>query len=509
MFNLNNFSLKIPTADQVSTLDQFTILNEPITSLELMERASKIFCHWFVKNFPSRENRIMVLAGPGNNGGDGLAVARLLIIEHYNINVLFLGNPDKASEDCKTNFDKFIKIFPNRIKILSTLTDLSQIGPGDFIIDALLGSGLNKPLEGNFLRVVRKVNSLPNKTISIDIPTGMFADETTVGDSIQADHVLSFEFPKLSFLMPESEERVKQWDFESIGLLKRGVDELDCNNFFLCKEAVKNAIPPRGKFSHKGVMGKVLLIAGQPGFAGAAILSGRGCLRAGAGLLYILSDESCLTPIQTALPEAIFSSMGKEFQGFNGINLSDFDAIACGPGLGQSPEATDLLLWLLNQIPSATKLVLDADALNIVASNKLLCKLPPNSILTPHPGEFSRLFGLGANDFETLEIQRQASVKYGIHIIYKGRYSRLSTPGGIAFFNPTGNCGMATAGSGDVLTGVIAALLGRGLSGENAAAAGMYIHGRAGDLATYQLGEDGILASDIAQNIPIAMKELI
>lgn len=508
MFNLNNYSIKIPSSSQVSTLDKFTIKHEPIASIELMERASTIFCNWFTQKFPSRENRITVLAGPGNNGGDGLAIARLLTNNHYNVYVLFFGNPNKTSEDCKANFDKFINTFPNRIKVLSNLTDFDFLKPEEIIIDALLGSGLNKPLKGKLLEVVKKVNSLPNKSVSIDIPTGMFADKSTNGDSIIASEVLSFEFPKLSFLMPENEERVINWEYRSIDLLKKGIEMEECNNYFLTKEAVKSVIPPRKLFSHKGKLGKILLIAGQPGFAGAATLSGVGCLRAGAGLLHILSHEACLLPIQTSLPEAIFVTEKAKASVLNSRNLNNFDVIACGPGLGQSPETAELLIGLLNNISADTKLVLDADALNIVASKELLDRLPLETILTPHPGEFKRLFGLGKNDFDTLEIQRKASRKYQLNIVFKGKYSRLSTSDGKIYFNPTGNPGMATAGSGDVLTGVIAALLGRGMSEANAAAAGMYIHGRAGDLAAAKLGQDGLLAGDIGENIPAAMKEL-
>jgi ADP-dependent NAD(P)H-hydrate dehydratase / NAD(P)H-hydrate epimerase len=503
---INNYTFKIPHPDQVSALDQQTIESEPIGSINLMERASNVFCNWFEKKFPDRETPLTVICGPGNNGGDGLASARILAEKHYCVSVIFFGNPDKASSDCKANIQKFITFFPKRFNLLKKNGQLSDLPKENIVIDAILGSGLSKPLEGRLEEIVNTINTLPNKVISIDIPTGLFASKSTKSSAIRADHVLSLEFPKLAFLMPENSHIVKKWDFRSIGLLQEGIENMDCGNLYLTLNTIKHLLEPRPHFSHKGDYGKIQIVAGQYGFAGAAVLCALGCMKSGAGLTYIHTPGHCLPVIQTSVPEAVCYSDQDDHNISIVAHNSDVDVIACGPGIGMSAKTAKALKQVLEEVEGWQKLVLDADALNIVAEKKWLDLLPPQTIITPHPGEFSRLFGMGKSDFETLEIQREASVKHQLIILYKGAYSRVSTPSGEVFFNPTGNPGMATAGSGDVLTGVIAAMAGRGMNPSEATVTGMFIHGLAGDTAAGKIGQDGMIARDIANFLPDAMR---
>ncbi len=500
------FNIKIPSPEQVSTLDKYTIEFEPVSSLDLMERASHIFCDWLASKFPDKTATLTFLCGPGNNGGDGLASARIMAEKKYRTEVHFVGDLQKTSPDCATNIKKFRELCPGHFNVLENPEHLRKIHDNNILIDAILGNGLTRPLEGRLKKIAEIVNELPNSVVAIDIPTGLFASRHSDGASIHADWTLSLEFPKLAYLMPENKERVAHWEYCSIGLLEEGIEKIDCPHYFLTKAYIDTLLTPRGKFSHKGNYGKIQLIAGQMGFSGAAALTALGCMRAGAGLSWLHTPKSCIPPVQSIIPESICTpDIETDFISDIQI-LPGIDTIACGPGIGKNPATASALKKMLENIHSDQNLILDADALNIIAENNWLSSVPPNTIITPHPGEFERLFGKGKNDFETLEIQRSASKKYKLNILLKGAYSRVSTPSGEIFFNPTGNPGMATAGSGDVLTGVIAAMSGRGLEPTTAAIAGMYLHGLAGDLAAEKLGKDGLIARDIANHMPSALK---
>lgn len=498
--------IKIPNPKQISFADQFTISNEPISSIDLMERASQVFVKWFTDKIPNRGKAIKIFSGPGNNGGDGLAIARLLKKNYYKVEVYFYGNAAKSSADCKKNLDKFKKSYPNSLFFIEKIEDFPHIETDDILIDALLGSGLSRPLEGRLLEVVKKLNDSGNTITSVDIPTGLFADSSTDGVSIHASHTLSFEFPKLSFFMAENENRIKNWEYRSIGLHLEGIKKIEVNNFLVTDNMVAQYLPERTKFSHKGSYGRVLILAGKYGFAGAAVLTSKACMRSGTGLIFIRTPKKCVPVLQTAFPEAICLPDEGQMEIESLPDLNEYDSIGCGPGIGKSAATQKAILKLLDH--AKCPIVLDADALNIIAENNWQDKIPKNAVLTPHPGEFSRLFGSGKNDFEVLENQRAISKKLGIYIVFKGAHSRLSTPEGNIFFNHTGNPGMATAGSGDVLTGIITSFLGQGISPFNAVLLATYLHGKAGDLAAKKWGFECLLASDIVDELPGAFKSL-
>nr|MBS0037036.1 NAD(P)H-hydrate dehydratase [Saprospiraceae bacterium] len=471
-----------------------------------MERASAVFCEWFSERYPSRECNIAVFSGSGNNGGDGLAVARMLKLNSYKVDTFFIGDINKASADCKTNYYKYNDIFSNIIVLNSNFEVFFAKKNYNIIIDGILGAGLDRPLKGVILNLVQWINKQEAAKISIDIPTGLFVDQPTTSESINADHVLSFEFPKLAFLLPENAQRVKNWEFRSIGLHPRGIEKINTPHLFITQKDMLEFVGDRSTFSHKGTYGKALIIAGQYGFAGAALLAARACMKSGCGLLYLHLPSQCVDILQSGIPEAVCFT-DPHLQVFSTPpNLENISAVGCGPGIGTSSTTAKALKKLITA--SSLPLVIDADALNIIASHQWLDRLPPHTIITPHPGEFERLFGKSQNHFQRLELQKRMSVKYKIIIVLKGAYTTISSPDGEVFFNSTGNPGMATAGSGDVLTGILTAIVAKGRPPLQASIFGVYLHGLAGDLASKKVGEESLMASDIIDNIPSAFMYL-
>ncbi|MFW6259758.1 MAG: NAD(P)H-hydrate dehydratase, partial [Tangfeifania sp.] len=380
----------------------------------------------------------------------------------------------------------------------------------DVIIDGLFGSGLTRPLEGLPAEIVQKINKLQNTVIAIDIPSGLMGEdnsENTFETVLKADFTLTFQFPKISFLFAEHEQFTGKWEVLPIGLHPVGIEKTPSELVFVEKAEVQKMIPSRSKFSHKGTFGHALLIAGSFGKMGATVLASKGCLRAGTGLLTAHVPRLGYSIIQTAVPEAMVSidphdSMFTEFP-----DVSQFSAIGIGPGIGLKHNSQKALHELIEK--TEIPMVLDADALNILSENKeWLKKLPANSILTPHPGEFRRLAGKSENSWEQLEKQRQMAKDYNVIVLLKGAFSAIATPGGKVYFNSAGNPGMATAGSGDTLTGIILGLLAQQISPENAVVAAVYLHGRAGDLAAAKKSEPALIAGDISDFLGEAFLDL-
>ncbi len=354
-------------------------------------------------------------------------------------------------------------------------------------------------MEGLAAEIVQKINTCQNTVISIDIPSGLMGEdnsENIAENIIQADFTLTFQFPKISFLFAENEKYVGEWEVLPIRLHPVGIAQTETSYFFIEKEDIQPFIPKRSKFGHKGTYGHALLIAGSFGKMGAAVLASKACLRSGVGLLTTQIPHLGYPIIQTAVPEAMASVDQHEYTFTEFPDLSQFSAIGAGPGIGQKSNTKKALCELLEK--SQVPLVIDADALNIMAENLTwLEKLPENSILTPHPGEFKRLVGESANSYENIQKQLEFSKKHKVIVVLKGAFTSISTPIGKLYFNSTGNPGMATAGSGDVLTGIILGLLTQGIQPEKAAVAGVYIHGLAGDLAAQEKSQHSIIAGDI------------
>jgi len=474
-----------------------------------MERAALAFYSWFLNHFPSQE--VHLLVGPGNNGGDALAIARLLLLDQRKANIWLVNPSGRFSADAEINLHRLKSISSVCIKTVVKADELRIINPDAVIVDGLFGSGLNRPLEGLALDVVQQVNQLRNVLVAIDIPSGLFGEDNSTNNFsgiVQADHTISFQFPKLSFLLPENEKFVGKWEVLDIGLHAEKIKITETNRYFQQADDLAKVLKERSTFAHKGQFGHALLMAGSYGKMGASVLAAKGCLKSGLGLLTTHVPHVGYSILQTAVPEAMVSIDRSDYLISEFPDLSTFDAIGIGPGIGQKPNTQKALVDLLNNIGDQS-LVLDADAINLLAENKeLLLLLPVNTIITPHPGEFDRLAGASKNGFERLQKAILLSREYKIVVVLKGAYTTILTPAGHCYFNSTGNPGMATAGSGDVLTGVILSLLCQKYSPVEAARLGVYIHGMAGDLVYSRDSYEGLTAGCIIEALGSAFQQL-
>ncbi len=501
--------MKLFSCKQIAEIDQLTMLLEPISSIDLMERASGTVVDWLVRNL-SKTNPVYIFAGPGNNGGDALAVARILAGCNFNC-IVYLSNFGRELKgNPATNWQRLEEQGKVSLNRMVSADSFPNIPVGAVIIDGLFGSGLNKPLDGLAKEIVLKINESGARVVSIDIPSGLFGEDNTQNDLtgvVKACHTLTFQFPKLSFLFPENSGIVGDWEVLPIGLHPEAILKTESKYFELTKTYISGTIKKRGKFSHKGNFGHALLIAGSYGKMGAAVLASKACLRAGVGLLTTHIPQLGYQIIQNAVPEAMTSIDPSESVFSQVPDLSPINAIGIGPGLDKMPETMKAFGNLLLARPE--KLVIDADALNILSENKeWFARLPENSILTPHPKEFERLAGPSVNSFDRLQKQIQFSVKYKIILVFKGAHTCVTVPDGSVFFNSTGNPGMATGGSGDVLTGIILGLLAQNYTPEDAALIGVFLHGLAGDLAAFQFGQHALIAGDIINHLGSAFLQL-
>jgi ADP-dependent NAD(P)H-hydrate dehydratase / NAD(P)H-hydrate epimerase len=501
--------MKLLTADQIRAWDAYTIEREPITSIDLMERASTVFTDWFSSLYDS-ENTVNIFCGPGNNGGDGLAIARLLHQRFYNVKVFICRISTSESDDFKTNLSRL----PSRSEILRGYLNehdaFPKIEKDAIIIDAILGSGLSRPVTGYWADFFEYLNESKNDIVSVDIPSGLFSDKTlknTEGVAIEAKQVLSFEIPKLSFLMPENQHFIKSFSCKSIGLKQDFLDNIDSKNIYITLDFVKNLVKKRNKFSHKGTYGHALLVVGSFGMAGAAVLAARACMRSGVGLLTVHTPQCNRLILQTTIPEAMVRTDADEFAISQNNDSIIYEAIGIGSGIGKAGRTASALKIYLSK--TTLPMVIDADALNLIADNpEMLSLIPKHSILTPHPKEFERLFGKTKDDFERSELLRNKAKSLKINILLKGAHTIVANTEGVCHFNSTGNAGMATAGSGDVLTGIITGLLAQGYEPSEAAILGVYLHGLAGDLAAEKVGQEALIASDIVEHLGLAFKKL-
>ncbi len=501
--------MKIFPVQQISEIDQFTIEKEPILSINLMERAALSFYKWFIKHFPSEE--VNLLVGPGNNGGDALAITRLLLLSGRKAMVWLVSPSGRFSKDAEINLHRLKSIDTTCINILSEYDQLGLIKPEAVIIDGLFGSGLNRPLEGLVQEVVSQINELPNTVVAIDIPSGLFGEDNSsnnLNGIIKADYTVSFQFPKLAFLLPENEVYVGQWEVVDIGLHPDKIEGTTTDWDYQQANDFKDILKGRHSFAHKGQFGHALLISGSYGKMGASVLASKGCLNSGVGLLTTHVPHVGYVILQTAVPEAMVSVDRSDYLISEFPDLNTFTAIGVGPGIGQKPNTQKALENLLQSIKGQS-LVLDADALNILSEHKdLFNVLPANAILTPHPGEFDRLTGSSNDGYHRLQKAIALAQQYKIVVVLKGAHTTIVTPEGQCYFNSTGNPGMATAGSGDVLTGIILSLLAQGYEAPEAARLGVYVHGLAGDLVLTQMAYEGVTAGGIVEALGSAFKQL-
>jgi ADP-dependent NAD(P)H-hydrate dehydratase / NAD(P)H-hydrate epimerase len=502
--------MKILSVEKIREADAYTIKNEPVPDIDLMERAATSCFYWMLRNLPHGK-KVRIFAGSGNNGGDGLVVARLLAGKAYHVEVFMVGDAGKLSPSCKVNYDRLREVGLNAV-FINEKNDLPLLNQDeDILVDALFGSGLTRAVTGFAASVIDHMNSSGAMTIAIDVPSGLFCDEssTTIKNAsiIRAAHTLTFSPPKLAFFFPENYPFVGDWHLFEIGIMKEFIDQAGTKNFVTDREECRSILKPREKFSHKGTYGHALLFCGGHGKLGAAVLAGRACLRSGPGLVTVHVPQNGIGVLQSAVPEAMLD-IDRDAEIFSEIHdLSPFSSIAVGPGIGKADQTGRALKHLIQE--SHVPLVIDADAINILGENKTwISFIPKESIFTPHPREFERLVGKSSGDFDRNKMQRDFSVKHGVYVVLKGAHTAITTPGGNCYFNSTGNPGMATGGSGDVLTGILAGLMAQHYTALETCLLGVYLHGLAGDYAAEATGQEALIAGDIITHLGKAFQSL-
>ncbi|WKB80584.1 NAD(P)H-hydrate dehydratase [Cellulophaga lytica] len=499
--------MKIFTGEQIYQADKFTIEKQQITSDELMERVAVQIFNWLHLRLQGAQPKIHLFCGIGNNGGDGLAVARHLKEHGYNIEVYIVNYNEKRTEEFLINLKRLKdrNVWPN---FLSTETELPAIGREDIVVDAIFGIGLNRTPDNWVASLMMHINNSEAFILAVDVPSGLFLDKIVENPKaiIHANHILTFQSPKLAFFLPQTGIYCNQWEIIDIGIDPEYLTVTETIYTLISKNEVLQSYIPREKFAHKGTYGHSLIIGGSYGKVGAAILAAKGALNSGSGLVSALLPKCGYVPMQSSMPEIMVQT------GANDDLLANFDfdleptVIGVGPGLGKAPQTVEAFGKFLrqNKIP----LVIDADALNIISENRDLLKLiPEDSVLTPHPKELERLIGKWENDFDKLEKAKLFSIELKCILVIKGAHTIVLYQGK-GFINTSGNPGMATAGSGDVLTGVITGLIAQGYPKVVAAIFGVYLHGSAGDLAVEGLGYQSLTASSIVNTIGGAFIEL-
>lgn len=511
--------MKILSASQLKVVDAYTIEHEPISSTNLMERASravadKIRSRWSI------DTPVKIFAGPGNNGGDALAIARMLGETNYKVCVYLFNTSDNLSADCQINKQRLldfqdVKQNTMGVRNVELVEVKSQFTPpkleeGDLVVDGLFGTGLSRPLNGGFASVVKYINSSPATVVSIDVPSGLMCEDNTynvMNHIVKANYTFTLQYPKLSFFFAENEQYVGEWEVLDIGVKDPMTEETHSPYYFTEQADLLPLLKSRSKFAHKGSVGHALLIAGKRGMAGAAILAARACMRSGAGKLTVRVPEHNVRIMQEAVPEAILNIDVDQNCFSQSFDTSEFDAMAIGPGIGTSSYTVQAFIEQVSM--TKCPMVIDADALNILGSHRgWITQLPRRCILTPHKKELFGLISTTRNSYEELERTRELAARQQVYIVIKGAYSAIVTPEGNVYFNSSGNPGMATAGAGDVLTGVLVSLLAQGYVPEVAARLGVYLHGLAGDLAAENLSYEGLISSDLVEYLPKSFKTL-
>lgn len=493
--------MKILTGEQIAQADRFTIENEPVESINLMERAAEVVSQWICNNI-SQEAPLSFFIGKGNNGGDGLAVARMLYNVGYNCRIYMVFDKKYLSEDCRYNFDRL----PRGLKPQSV--DRISISNDTVIIDALLGVGMRGEIGEPLKSVIDLINSLDCKVVSIDMPSGLASEPEGVQTSVvKASTTLTFEYPKLSLLLPEAGENAGEIVILPIGLDQAYIDNAPTPYSYIDEEYASSLIMPRSKFAHKGSGGHALLICGSEGMAGAAVLAAGGALRSGCGLVTVHLPREDRGIIHTTNSSALVScEKADAFSQLPG-DIEKYTAIGVGCGIGMLPQTRKALGQLLDAVNSP--MVIDADAINIIAAHPEMKKqIPAGSILTPHIGELRRLAGEWKSDSERNEKVVRLAAELSCYVVVKGAHTMICNPEGHMLFNSTGNSGMAKGGSGDVLTGYITGLLARGYAPENAAVLGVFVHGKAGDKAAGYFGQEGMNSADIIDFLGEALSEI-
>ena len=498
---------KVLTAQQIREIDQATIKEEPIGSLDLMEGAADAFTYAFVEQM-GFERPVAVFCGPGNNGGDGLAISRMLLRMGLQVRTCLVRLGDNLSPDCEANLQRLREEPTAAITKVTSEAELPEVAPKAIIIDALFGTGLSRPAEGLAAAAIRHINEHQGPVVAVDVPSGLMADEHTPGEAIvEADYTFTFQLPKLAFLLRESGKYAGRWQALDISLSERAIAAAETNYFYLEQQDVVPLLKPRRPFDYKNTFGHALIVAGSQGKMGAAVMCVKAAYRAGAGLVTAYVPGRGEQIMQISVPEAMTLADESDQHLRYAPDLKPFQAVGVGPGMGTEDETEQMLWQLLHE--TEKPMVLDADALNILAGQQeKLEDLPRGTILTPHPGEFQRIGGKQANPFAELRRLRDVARQWKSVVLLKTRHSAVALPDGRVFFNSSGNEDMGTGGTGDVLTGVLTSLRAQGYSPADAALLGVYLHGLAGEIASQRWGRRAMLALDVVEAFGEAYRQL-
>lgn len=505
-FVLNPFIfMKLLNANQIKSADKFTLEEQKISSLQLMERAAETAVEYLISKFRNTQ-KFYIFCGKGNNGGDGFAIARLLYQKSYDVEVFTDLSNINFSDEAKTNFQKVKSISGIDLNDFSEVENM-RFKANSIILDCIFGIGLNRKIEGKIERLIQVLNTINLKKNSIDIPSGLLSDGFTPNDFtvLKADETLSFQLWKKAFFYPETGRFCGKIQILNICISENFIASSESTEYIIDEHLIKNIYQPREDFVNKGTFGKTVMIAGSYGKIGAAVLATKAALKSGSGLTFCAAPKCGYNILQNSAPEAMFIESGENFIEF--LDLPEDGVLGIGPGLGTEADTEKVVLNLIKNQKMPT--VIDADALNILSKNKDFLKyIPTNSIITPHPKEFERLFGASKNAFERTELAKQKAKELNIFIVLKGHHTQIISPEKEVFYNITGNSGMAKGGSGDALTGIITSFLSQNYSPKNAAIFGVWLHGKAGDFAAEKYSKESMLPSDLIENIAEVFKDL-
>lgn len=502
--------MKLFSKEQIYEGDKLTIERQNISSTDLMERAGTQIFNWIHMRMQGAQVPIHVFCGIGNNGGDGLVLARHLITHGYNVKTYIVNCSDKRSKDFLINYERIKDVTKEWPTVLSSKNDYSEIGidEKDIIVDAVFGIGLNRSPNDWVKALFQKLRASKAFTLAIDMPSGLYADKATMDENavVHASYTLSFQSPKLVFFLPETAKFTTQWEALDIGIDREYLIQTDTEAELISKFEVIPIYKPRDKFAHKGDFGHVMILGGSYGKIGAVNLASRAALSSGAGLVTAYIPKCGYHSLQTAVPEVMVITDKNETH-IADINFTiEPSVVGVGVGLGTNDETAKAFKAFLKQ--NSAPLVIDADALNLISKDKSLLKfIPVLSVLTPHPKELERLIGPWSDDFDKLARVKAFSKEHNVIVLIKGAHS-ITVYLEKLYINTTGNPGMATAGSGDVLTGVIAGLIAQGYEALSATVFGVYLHGKSADISLEDYGYQSLIASHIIETMGEAYMDL-
>lgn len=500
--------MKLFSKEQIYKGDKITAKRQNISSTELMERAGMQIFNWLHMRMQGAQVPIHVFCGIGNNGGDGLVVARHLIVYGYNVKTYVVNCSDKRTKDFLVNYERIKETTKKWPEMLNCEDDFPEIGEDDIIIDAIFGIGLNRPADDWVKGLFQHFRKSKAFTLAVDMPSGLYADKVPKDENgvVWANMTLSFASPKLAFFLPQTAKYTQQWEILDIGLDPEFFQSTETEAELIGKTEMLQVYEPRKNFSHKGTYGHVLMIGGSYGKMGAVVLASKAALSSGAGLVTAFIPKCGYQIMQTAFPETMVIT-DKEEELIKNIEF-DIEPNSIGVGIGMGTQVETISAFKAFLKKNNKPLVIDADGINILSKETELLKLlPKGTVLTPHPKELERLIGKWKDDFDKLKKVKEFSKQNNVIIVIKGS-NTITVHDNKLYINSTGNPGLATAGTGDVLTGIISGLIAQGYEPYVAAVFGVYLHGKSGDIAVEDVGYQGLIASHVIEYLGKAYMDL-